>query len=1297
MKTHTQTFKENLITLGKEIDAKITYTIDGVETELDGDTLGSVTPHYEASILKSIMKQVDIVCDNEIPLNTEINVQFGMKYEDEEFEYINYGNYVVYSCDKQEDTNNYKIVAYDKMLYSMKEYEPLEITYPITIRDYLNAICNKIGVSFANANSTFANYDQTIESELYDDTYTYRDVLDEIAQTTASTICINDNDELEIRYINDAIASSEEVEGTNFTLTSENASLSGLELKGETSQDGIPTPSSPIPVNVVSGDNEINICGKNLFDKNSNIVNDYTFNSSGGTFSSSDFFYQSSYIAVKPNTTYCVSKPSGSSLRICEYKIDKTFIQRDFENYSFTTTANTYFIRISDKKAIKDLIQIEKGSTATTYEPYIGNTYPIYLGVENLCKLSVNGLITGSNGTITTTSYSSAVIDTTNDSSIYIEGDFTKLDSSLIRIGGFSTYPTLGLSGTRLNATSNGAINVSNYNYVLLTFVYSGSHTQEKDEEIENSFEITKGTSLQYITDTPIELCKIGTYQDYIYKENGSWYLHKEIGKVVLNGSESWVKSGNTSIDRYLIELHTGESPLTQSGAGLSTRWRYSYSAPTAGTFYLGLYRGNTRLFVSYATYGTTSVSDFKSWLNSNNTTCYYVLATPTNTQITSDNYPELYSQLNAIDKAKTYQGTTNITSTLPIKFTYVSEFERINEDYIKNTRAEFGEKYGPINSIVLSRSAESDNVYLRDEDSVLENGLTEIKIVDNQIMNDNTRDRFLPGILEKLDGLEYYINDFESIGITYLDLCDRYRVVIRDNEYPCVMFNDEVEIGDGLNEIIYTELPEETITDYTKADKTDRRINQIYFIVDKQKQRIDAVVSTQEEDHDTLSQLTIDVDGIRSRVELNYDFIRETSGNNYISVDDMQQEGLIELKITGTAINNEYLRLHITNNEPEYIDLPITNIIQMDEYDFDTLSIESVYNEQTELYELHCFVDKKLTIIDNSIRLNTSTRNFITAEDTSLLRTEDGQDIRIENFVEGKEDLGVINLPIQSGQHTISIDGFSDLNYYLKYAIINNISSEFALKKHIVSEINQSAEQIQISADKVSLEGKTIDLTSDTINIDSNNFKVDSEGNMTCNNATANNLNITSGSINLSNEAGEGSIILGEMFSNFTTTLGGEAVSGFGPNVQTSDGVIAPITYNLWTEQYSNYYSGSLMLYRTDIEGNIDPTITLNGRTGNIICNAVNPSKAERKKNFEKLENALDIVKDVDIYKYNYKIENDADKKHIGFVIGDNFNYREEITTNENDGAELYSMISVLWKAVQEQQKEIDILKGGK
>ena len=98
---------------------------------------------------------------------------------------------------------------------------------------------------------------------------------------------------------------------------------------------------------------------------------------------------------------------------------------------------------------------------------------------------------------------------------------------------------------------------------------------------------------------------------------------------------------------------------------------------------------------------------------------------------------------------------------------------------------------------------------------------------------------------------------------------------------------------------------------------------------------------------------------------------------------------------------------------------------------------------------------------------------------------------------------------------------------------------------------------------------------------------------------------------------------------------------------------------------------------------------------SGDVTCNSViQTSKEEAKKNFEKLPSGLDIIKNIDIYKYNLKGEEDDTKKHIGFVIGDNYNYSKEVTSKENDGADIYSFVSVCCKAIQEQQEQIEELK---
>lgn len=153
-------------------------------------------------------------------------------------------------------------------------------------------------------------------------------------------------------------------------------------------------------------------------------------------------------------------------------------------------------------------------------------------------------------------------------------------------------------------------------------------------------------------------------------------------------------------------------------------------------------------------------------------------------------------------------------------------------------------EKYGPINSIVLSRSAGADNIYERDEDSILQNGLCELKIEDNQIMNFNDRSDYLPDILEQLDGLEYYLNDFTSTGIMYYNVCDRYSATIDNKNYTCIMLNDEALVTDGLEENIHTNMPLTSVTDYSKADKTDRKLGEISLIVNKQERQIEALVN---------------------------------------------------------------------------------------------------------------------------------------------------------------------------------------------------------------------------------------------------------------------------------------------------------------------------------------------------------------------------------------------------------------------------------------------------------------------
>ena len=57
-------------------------------------------------------------------------------------------------------------------------------------------------------------------------------------------------------------------------------------------------------------------------------------------------------------------------------------------------------------------------------------------------------------------------------------------------------------------------------------------------------------------------------------------------------------------------------------------------------------------------------------------------------------------------------------------------------------------------------------------------------------------------------------------------------------------------------------------------------------------------------------------------------------------------------------------------------------------------------------------------------------------------------------------------------------------------------------------------------------------------------------------------------------------------------------------------------------------------------------------------------------------------------------KGKEEESKKTIGTIIGDGYNCSKEIMSSNKEGINLYSMVSIAYKAIQEQQDEIKKLQ---
>lgn len=225
-----------------------------------------------------------------------------------------------------------------------------------------------------------------------------------------------------------------------------------------------------------------------------------------------------------------------------------------------------------------------------------------------------------------------------------------------------------------------------------------------------------------------------------------------------------------------------------------------------------------------------------------------------------------------------------------------------VDDDILKNTNIDFGEHFGPINTIVLSRSADSDNVYLDDPISVEKNGRKEFKIEDNQLMNENNRSDFLPALLKKLNGIEFDIFDTELVGYGGFKPLQKVTFVTGENIYNSYVFNNDIEITQGYAESIYTDLPEETTIDYKAADKEDKKINQVYIIVRKQEKRLEALASEASESSEKVAKLQLDVNSITTDISHKYDFLEDEEGKNQLKLENSLEYQPVSFNIQGNT-----------------------------------------------------------------------------------------------------------------------------------------------------------------------------------------------------------------------------------------------------------------------------------------------------------------------------------------------------------------------------------------------------------
>lgn len=211
----------------------------------------------------------------------------------------------------------------------------------------------------------------------------------------------------------------------------------------------------------------------------------------------------------------------------------------------------------------------------------------------------------------------------------------------------------------------------------------------------------------------------------------------------------------------------------------------------------------------------------------------------------------------------------------------------------------------------------------------------------------------------------------------------------------------------------------------------------------------------------------------------------------------------------------------------------------------------------------------------------------------------------------------------------------------------------------------------------KLALNGKEINLTSDDINIKSSNFSVNREGTMSCEKAIIKDVKINNGYLHLNDDNNQGATHTIEVAKgNSFTSIGGEEI------------FLMPNGENLQAIYISTTNSNPRILVG---QRNNSSAIYQNSMSSQAFNNA---SYYKTKKDIESLkDSALNEILNTNIYKFRYNEDDKETKQKIGVILGGGYKC-SDLITNTGKEVNLYSMTSLSWKAIQEQQKEIESLK---
>ena len=362
-----------------------------------------------------------------------------------------------------------------------------------------------------------------------------------------------------------------------------------------------------------------------------------------------------------------------------------------------------------------------------------------------------------------------------------------------------------------------------------------------------------------------------------------------------------------------------------------------------------------------------------------------------------------------------------------------------------------------PINLVSLGMSdVEGENIVLKDEASIQQYGENSLIINDNPFAyTQSKRQQLITAIFNAVKGFEYKAYTMTAQSLPYLETLDNIQIEdFEGNIYNSFIFRLNNKSPKGLESTIEAPSIIRATINYQNIPSALEIAKRTELVVDKQKQQINALVTSNTELVNKTSQLEIAVDKIEAEIGEIADVTVTIEGYHELNATDINESEPILIKIYPTSEDITPLRPKIglyprIGLYPHKRELIFTRI----DVESEPFSVE--YNIPKDLYKFNNYYDE--FVLDY-----TNQKCYIQHR---IGIDENGDKYLLE--IEETEYFDYPTIQLLDGSYTITMPAFENVYMYMRLMAKNIYTSQFATKVELNSKITQTASEINLSVDQ--------------------------------------------------------------------------------------------------------------------------------------------------------------------------------------------------------------------------------------